>query len=75
VKNQIHDKQSSVIGVVRGACPQRLVILCFKMWHPKQNSVIRLKANIIDPHNFRHAKTFERATPLLSVYANVGFMS
>jgi len=49
----------SNIGVARGCpgghapkCLAYTVILRFKMRHPKQNSVIRLKSNILAPQKF-----------------------
>ena len=38
------------------------VILCFERWYPKQNSVIRLKSNILPPN--LSPKNFGLATPL-----------
>jgi len=39
-----------------GPCPhkylERIVILCFERRYPQQNSVIRLKSNILVPNQF-----------------------
>jgi len=50
-------------GGIEGPCPQKkflenIVILCFEGRFSKQNSVIRLKSNILTP------KIFGLATPL-----------
>jgi len=58
----------SDIGVVReaqGAMPPKfvtyMVSLCFERRHPKQNTVTRLKSNILVPQ-----KNFRLAMPLIS---------
>jgi len=51
-------------GVGKGAIPPQIVILCCERHFSKQNSVIRLKSNILAP------QIFGLATPL-PVYFNV----
>jgi len=59
------------IGMLRGAkgpyLPKKIeniVILCFERRFSKQNSVIRLKSNILTPQIFCTPSIFELATPL-----------
>jgi len=44
------------IGAARGPCPPKfleyLVILCLERQYPKQNTVARLKSNILSPPTF-----------------------
>jgi len=43
---------------------ENIVILCFEKRFSKQNSVIRLKSNILAPPNFLALQSFGLATPL-----------
>ena len=55
------------MGVQGGHAPQTLknmVILCFERRFSKQNSVIRLKSNILAPKFFALPQIFGLATPL-----------
>jgi len=60
------------IGVARGAKEamippkvlENIVILCFERRFSKQNSVIRLKSNILGPENFWPSQIFGLTTPL-----------
>ena len=68
------------IGVARGAkgdmlSPkflENIVILCFERRFSKQNSVIRLKSNILDPPIFWPSQIFGLATPLFRVISRAG---
>jgi len=55
-------------GGAKGPCPpkslENIVILCFEKRFSKQNSVIRLKSNILAPPNFLALQSFGLATPL-----------